>query len=240
MWVPKLLLLSKKIGFPPRNGQFWPKICIFGHLGPNISLSDLIHLVPCPTKKQCEHLSTLSIFDKYLADLFCFIIVLFVCSIWWLRSVIDLKFVFPRSLQEVEDFARVMPENQIWKISWSYFQEIIPRLEEADFVFRYSWFITRYKHCLCYSPQYWNPFEFRRSHWDRIGFNNSELNLEVKSTVKVHKTNAIVNANQEWYWCQNDCVKKIIRRVAIGSSTKWMPSLRYKTFNIYSLALQVL
>merc|ERR1712179_321046 len=38
--------------------------------------------------------------------------------------------VAKKSLQEVEDFVK----------------EIIPRLEEADFVFRYSWFITRRKH----------------------------------------------------------------------------------------------
>jgi len=56
-----------------------------------------------------------------------------------------------RDLQEVEDFAR----------------EIIPRLEEADYVFRYSWFITRYN--------------TRRNSWDRMGssgFNNSRFNAE--------------------------------------------------------------
>ena len=49
MWVPKHLLLSKKIGFPPRNGQFWPKICIFGHLGPNIAI--FCTFCPMPDQK---------------------------------------------------------------------------------------------------------------------------------------------------------------------------------------------
>jgi len=68
-----------------------------------------------------------------------------------------------RSLQEVEDFAR----------------EIIPRLEEADFVFRYSWFITR------------------RSHWDRIGFNNSELNVEESGDWFLDKVNALFEEDSD-------------------------------------------
>jgi len=73
-----------------------------------------------------------------------------------------------RSLQEVEDFAK----------------EIIPRLEEADYVYRYSWFITR------------------RSHWGRIGssdisgFNNSQINVE-GSDWYLDKVNALFEGDSD-------------------------------------------
>ena len=47
------------------NGQIWPKICIFGHVGPNIGLSDPFGAMP----DQKNNL-LFDIFDKYLADLF--------------------------------------------------------------------------------------------------------------------------------------------------------------------------
>ena len=59
-----------EMDFLPKNSQIWPKIAIFGHilvflaqkrqsLAQNMQyayaiLAFLAHLVPCPTKKQCE------------------------------------------------------------------------------------------------------------------------------------------------------------------------------------------
>ena len=41
--------LSKKLGSWPKNGQIWPKICIFGHNGPNIGLFDPFGAMPRDT-----------------------------------------------------------------------------------------------------------------------------------------------------------------------------------------------
>ena len=41
--------VPKKMGCWPKNGQNWPKTGIFGRIR-----AFLAHLVPCPTKKQCE------------------------------------------------------------------------------------------------------------------------------------------------------------------------------------------
>ena len=38
--------LCAKLGFGPKNGQIWPKICIFGYFGPNIGLSDPFDAMP--------------------------------------------------------------------------------------------------------------------------------------------------------------------------------------------------
>ena len=45
--------LCAKLGFGPKNGQIWPKICIFGYFGPNIGLSDPFDAMS-DQKKQCE------------------------------------------------------------------------------------------------------------------------------------------------------------------------------------------
>ena len=37
MWVPKFLLSPVKLGFLPKDDQIWPKIGIFGHLGPGLA-----------------------------------------------------------------------------------------------------------------------------------------------------------------------------------------------------------
>ena len=34
-----LLPLQKKLGFGPKNSKIWPKVCSFGHCGPNIGMS---------------------------------------------------------------------------------------------------------------------------------------------------------------------------------------------------------
>jgi len=77
-----------------------------------------------------------------------------------------------RDLKEVEDFAK----------------EIIPRLEEAEYVFRYSWFITRYN--------------ARRNHWGRMGssnitgFNDSQFNAE-GSDWYLDKVNALFEEDSD-------------------------------------------
>ena len=43
---------SKKKDFLPKNDQIWPKICTFGHFGPNIAI--FCTFCPMTDQKQCE------------------------------------------------------------------------------------------------------------------------------------------------------------------------------------------
>ena len=63
MLVPKLLLTPIKIRiFGPKTAKFGPKFAFLVILGQILSF--LAHLVPCPTKKQCEQGA--QVFSRYV------------------------------------------------------------------------------------------------------------------------------------------------------------------------------